>query len=130
MLKKIIIVIATLGAFVIGFLVASILHSGSPLIDIEITNNSGEDIQSIKIDHEIGRDNKIQYQFGGLKTGSKKLVHLYAPAESSYEVTVAFTDGKKITGGEGYVEAGYHVTEIIEKDKIESKVDIFRSYKH
>jgi len=130
MLKKLLITVAILGAFVIGIIIASIFHFGSPLIDIEFINNSGNDIQSININHEIGRDNRIQCQFGGLKTGTKKLVHLYAPAESSYELTIAFSDGKKITGGAGYVEAGYHVTEIIEKDKIESNVNLFRSYRH
>ena len=129
MLKKILITIAFIGSFVAGIFVASIMHFGAPIITIDFINNADKDIQSIQIMHEMGRDNIIQYQIAGLKTGKEKRIHLYAPAESSYELTITFADGNKLTGGAGYVEAGYKVKEVVKKDKIESKADLFGSYK-
>ena len=88
MLKKILITIAFIGFFGAGIIVASIMHFGAPIITIDFINNSDKDIQSVQIVHEMGRDNKIQYQITGLKIGKEKRIHLYAPAESSYELTI------------------------------------------
>jgi hypothetical protein len=121
MLKKILLVIVISGSFIAGFVVAWKTHYGDPIITVDFKNNSGKDIQSLTIEHEMN-EMLVHYKITKLKTGTEKRIYLSAPGESRYDVTIVFSDGSKLTGGQGYVEAGYNVVEEIEKDKINSKI--------
>lgn len=44
-------------------------------------------------------------------------------------MVVTFADDSRVVGGQGYVEAGYRVSETIGLQKIESKVDLTGGYK-
>ena len=128
-MKKIILLILFVVVFAAGVLIATVLHIGSPIVTIDFTNNSAQKIQSIDINHEIGRYGKVRYQISGLEPKETRTLRVYAPAESSYEVVVTFADNSRVVGGVGYVEAGYRVKESIGPQKIESKVDLTGGYK-
>ena len=127
-MKKIILQISFIVVFAAGAITATILHTGSPIVTIDFTNNSTKKIQSIEIIHEIGRSGKVRYQITGLEPKETRTLRVYAPAESSYEVIATFADNTRVGGGAGYVEAGYRVKEFIGPQKIESKFDIMTSY--
>lgn len=129
MMKKIILLVSFVCVFVAGAFTATVLHIGAPIVTIDFTNNSNQKIQSIDINHEIGRYGRVRYQLTGLEPKQTRTLRVYTPAESSYEVAVTFTDSSRVVGGQGYVEAGYRVSEIIGLQKIESKVDLTGSYK-
>jgi hypothetical protein len=129
MMKKIILLISFVAVFVAGAFTATVLHIGSPIVTIDLTNNTNQKIQSIDINHEIGRYGKVRYQLTGLEPNQTRTLRVYAPAESSYEVAVTFADNSRVVGGAGYVEAGYRVREAIGPQKIESKFDLIGGYK-
>ncbi len=129
MMKKIILLISFIVIFAAGAVTATFLHIGSPIVTIDFTNNSPQRIQSIDINHEIGRHGKVRYQMSGLEPKETRTLRVYAPAESSYEVVVTFADNSRVVGGAGYVEAGYRVKELIGQQKIESKFDLIGGYK-
>lgn len=129
MMKKIILLISFVVVFAAGAFTATVLHIGSPIVTIDFTNNSNKKIQSIDINHEIGRHGKVHYQITDLEPKQTRTLRVYAPAESSYEVVATFADNSRVVGGQGYVEAGYRVSETIGLLKIESKVDLTGGYK-
>lgn len=129
MMKKIILLISFVLVFVAGLFTATVFHTGSPIVTIDLTNNSTQKIQTIDINHEIGKHGKVRYQITGLEPKQTRTLRVYAPAESSYEVVVTFADNSRVVGGQGYVEAGYRVSETIGHQKIESKVDLTGGYK-
>lgn len=128
MMKKIILLISLVVVFVAGAFTATVLRISSPIVTIDFTNNSAQNIQSIDINHEIGKYGKVRYQISDLEPKQTRTLRVFAPAESSYEVAVTFADNSRVVGGQGYVEAGYRVSEIIGLQKIESKVDFIGSY--
>ncbi|GAB7026312.1 hypothetical protein [Geotalea toluenoxydans] len=124
MIKRILFIFAFIAVFLAGVLTASIFHAGSPMVVIDFVNNSGKKIESIEIIQKFGRDEKIRHQIQGLTAGTSKTFRMSAPAESSYGLIVNFADGSRIAGGEGYMEAGNKVTEVIGTTKIESRHNI------
>jgi hypothetical protein len=98
-------------------------------VTIDFTNNSTQKIQSIDVNHEIGKHGKVLYQITGLEPKETRTLRMYAPAESSYGVVVTFADNSRVVGGAGYVEAGYKVRESIGPQKIESKYDLIGGYR-
>jgi len=128
-MKKIILLISFVVVFAAGAFTATVLHIGSPIVTIDFTNNTTKKIQSIEINHEIGRQGKVLYQISGLEPRETRTLRVYAPAESAYEVIATFADNSRVVGGAGYVEAGYRVKESIGLQKIESKVDLTGGYK-
>jgi hypothetical protein len=94
----------------------------------EFINKSGKEITKIDIIHETGRFGEIRHSISNLAVGEERQIRMWAPAESSYKVVVTFGDQKQVTGGEGYIEPGYKITEIIEGDKIDSEVKSFGAY--
>lgn len=129
MMKKTILLISFVVVFATGFFAATVLHIGSPIVTIDFTNNSTQKIQSIDINHEIGRYGKVRYQITGLEPKETRTLRVFAPAESSYEVAVTFADNSRVVGGAGYVEAGYRVREVIGSQNIESKFNLIGGYK-
>lgn len=129
MMKKTILLISFVVIFATGFFAATVLHIGSPIVTIDFTNNSTQKIQSIDINHEIGRYGKVRYQITGLEPKETRTLRVFAPAESSYEVAVTFADNSRVVGGAGYVEAGYRVREVIGSQNIESKFNLIGGYK-
>ena len=110
-------------------LFAAISHFGSPIVTIEFINNSGKEIKVVEIIHEAARFGQIRHSISNLAPGMERQIRIWAPAESSYKVVVTVADQKELTGGEGYIEPGYKITEIIEADKIRSGAKPFGAYR-
>ena len=103
-----------------GIITAEIFHLGSPIVTVQLQNASAQKIASISLEHEYG-----SLSVTNIEPGDSRKVHFYAPGETSYEIRVAFADGRTITGGAGYVEAGSGVTEVISDATIKSEIQLF-----
>lgn len=109
-------VIASFGA---GAFTAAIFHLGSPIVTVKLQNASAQNIALVYLEHEHG-----SLTVTNIEPGDSRKVHFYSPGESSYKIQVAFADGHKISGGAGYVEAGYRITEVISDATIKSDFQI------
>jgi hypothetical protein len=129
MIRKALFLVALIVVFVAGMFFAAVIHFDSPLVTIEFINESGKEIKTIDVIHETGRFGKIKHSISDLSTGKRKQIRIWAPAESSYELVVTLADQKQVTGGQGYIEPGYKITEIIEGDTIRSEAIPFGAYR-
>lgn len=129
MMKKVILAFSFVVVFVAGIGAAAYLQTGSRIVTVELKNNSGKKIETIEIVQELVKVGKVRHQVEGMAAGTAKTFRMYAPAESSFDLIVTFSDGKKIVQEEGYVEAGNRVIETIGTKKIESKTILMGSYK-
>jgi len=128
MIRKILYLIALVVVFIGGIFISAISHFGSPILTIKFINKSEKQIQTADIIHVTGRFGEIQHRITSLVPGEKRQIRIWTPAESSYKLIVTFVDQKQLTGGQGYIEPGYKVTETIEADKISSDVELFGGY--
>ena len=83
---------------------------------IILKNRSGKLIKSLELKHS-----KIPYKIENFENNQNANISYNSPGESSYLVTVIFENGKTIKSKGSYTEGGYTMTEIIHKDKIETK---------
>ena len=120
LLKVVALAAMGLGSFGAGVLTAAIFHLGSPIVTVQLKNASAKNIASVTLEHEHG-----SLSVTNIEPGDSRKVHFYAPGETSYQIRVAFADGHTITGGAGYVEAGYGVTEVITDATIKSDFHMF-----
>ncbi len=81
-----------------------------------LKNRSGKLIKSVELKH-----NKKPYKIENLENNQNTNISYNSPGESSYQITVIFADGKIIKSNGSYTEGGYTLTEIIHKNKIETK---------
>ena len=120
LLKVVALAALVLGSFGAGVITAAIFHLGSPIVTVQLQNASAQKIASVTIEHKHG-----SLSVTNIEPGDSRKVYFYAPGETSYQIRVAFTDGRIITGGAGYVEAGYGVTEVISDATIKSDFQLF-----
>mgnify|MGYP000639720927 CR=1 FL=1 len=109
-----------LGSFSAGAITAAIFHLGSPIVTVQLQNASAQKIASVHLEHEHG-----SLSVTNIEPGDSRKVHFYSPGESSYKIQVTFADGHTISGGAGYVEAGYRITEVISNATIKSDFQLF-----
>ncbi|MBH0199820.1 MAG: hypothetical protein HP497_10450 [Nitrospira sp.] len=117
-LKIIGLIILTSISFAGGIFVTSVLHLGSPIITVNLHNDSTKEISSLRLTHEHGL---IDVQ--KMAAGATRTLRFFAPAESSYKITLVFTDGKSLEGRSTYVEAGYSISETITQEEIKTEFD-------
>ena len=120
LLKVVALAAVVLGSVGAGVITAAIFHLGSPIVTVQLQNASAQKIASVTLEHEHG-----SLSVTNIEPGDSRKVYFYAPGETSYQIRVAFTDGRTITGGAGYVEAGYGVTEVISDATIKSDFQLF-----
>lgn len=108
-------------SFATGVFVAGVLHLGSPIVTVKLHNVSGKEIVSLRLVHEHGL-----VEVANLATGTTRTVRFYAPGESSYKITMVFSDGRSLESREAYVEAGYSITETITAVEIKTEYDLLR----
>jgi hypothetical protein len=109
MVRKILFRVAFVAVFISGVLFAGISHFSSPIVTINFINKSSKEIKSLEIIHRTGRSGEITHSISNLGMGKERQIRMWVPAESSYELVVAFADQRQITGGQGYIEPGYTV---------------------
>lgn len=120
LLKIVALAVLVLGSFGAGVITAAIFHLGSPIVTVQLQNASAQKIASVRLDHEHG-----SLSVTNIEPGDTRKVRFYSPGESSYKILVAFADGHTISGGAGYVEAGYGITEVISDATIKSDLQTF-----
>jgi hypothetical protein len=103
-------------SFAAGVFVAACLHLGSPIATVNLHNASGKEIVSLRLVHEHGI-----IEIANLAVDATRIVRFYAPGESGYKISLVFSDGKSLESSEGYVEAGYLITETITDKEIKSE---------
>ena len=119
MIRKIVLLIIVIAAFVSGIAFASVMHFGCPMVSINLINESGKNITIVDIFHET-KYGETHLHATNLKAGGKKKIKVWTPSKGSYRLIVTFADKRQLAGGAGYIEPGYKMTESIKYDKIES----------
>lgn len=119
MMRKIVLLIIFIAAFVSGIVLSSVMHLGCPMVSINLINESGKDIPIVDIFHET-KYGETHLHVTNLKTGEKRKMKVWTPSEGSYRLIVTFADKRQLASGAGYIEPGYKMTESIKYDKIES----------
>ena len=109
---------ALLGAVVaIGalFVITIFQRPASPNVLVEITNQTGQEVKEIQIEHETG-----MVLHRGLRDGKIITLPFAAYGEASYQLRAVLANGKVIIGGIGYVESGYETKEVLEPERVVS----------
>lgn len=113
-MKRILAAILSVGLIGLGSL--AILWPRPPVI-VVITNQSNQPIASVRVEHERGIE--LLEDIGQRES---KTVQLETRGETSYKLMVRFIDGSEVSGGGGYAEAGYKITETILESGINTDV--------
>jgi len=92
------------------------LRPYDPFAIIDVKNESGKEIQRLEIKHHNG-----MVEITGLRAGDTTRLAFYVPGETSYSISASFPDGTIATGGVGYIQSGYHGTDTVFSNMIESK---------
>lgn len=103
-------------SFGAGAFMSAVLHFGSPIATVNLHNASNKEITSVRLIHEHGLVDIVN-----LPVNARRKILFYAPGESSYKITLVFSDGTSLEGSEVYVEAGYSITETITEQGLESE---------
>ncbi len=131
--KVAIIVILSLSlvvAYAVGVITAGPLSlfypsvCGVPLATVKITNQSKLKIKEIVLQHSSGGF-KSTMKFDPIPTGDSNIVRFYLEGEADYKIQVQFEDGRKIEGGNGYIEGGYKTRQIISDSAITELKQLF-----
>jgi hypothetical protein len=85
---------------------------------IKIINKSGEEIKYLSVKYERGKK-----EIFNLNNNEKAFISINSPGEGSYMLVVVFENGDIVKSKNTYVEAGYKMTEIIHRKKIETKTN-------
>lgn len=101
--------------FGLGMIIGLSIPDSTPIVEVLVKNDSGQDIEVVYVTHENG----ISLLEGLAKEESKK-VHFYSSGETSYFLKVTFKDGRKLASKERYAEADYKIVEMIKDSEIES----------
>lgn len=118
-------VIKTLAVLLSGFIGGAfcaswLLWPVGDAVKVHVSNASNLDISTIEIAHDDGTITS-----NTLESGGSKVIPLHVNGESSYSIVVTFDNGKVVSGGGGYVEPGYRVSETITEEKIQHKFESF-----
>ena len=85
---------------------------------LSISNQSTKPIRLLTLNHAHGTST-----LENIPINEKRYLKFYAGGETTYSLTVEFSDGTKIDSGGRYVEGGYKMTELISDKAITSKLD-------
>jgi hypothetical protein len=105
----VVVIIAGIGAW--------FLLRGSGEVDVTVVNRSHQSIASVRLEHEDGIE-----RHGRIAKGDSAKLHFAPTGESSYRPRVRMADGSQLTGGGGYVEAGYRFTETVTEKGIDTEM--------
>jgi hypothetical protein len=84
---------------------------------VNLINRSGHNIKLLTLTHERGKNEITNLAYDKVAN-----ITFNSPGESSYTITVVFDDGKIIKSNGAYIEGGYKMTEIINRDNIKSDI--------
>ncbi|ENX40814.1 hypothetical protein [Acinetobacter courvalinii] len=121
LLYTIILLTALLISFFIGTLTAGINHWFQPLVNMEISNYSGQTISTLKLSVKTAA---VQHEifFQPLENNKTIETQFFIQGEGGYQLEVTLENGQTVTGGSGYIEPGYTIKEMVRSNEISSKV--------
>lgn len=100
--------------FIAGALTAGMRHWFQPLVTVNVINESGQHIKSLRIVHSsLGGKGTIET--ASLRPGEERTIRFFLAGEGSYSIEASLEDGRVLKGGEGYVEAGYASRQVVSK---------------
>jgi hypothetical protein len=112
-------------AFGAGAIVAIARGWGAPGVVVDIVNATDQPIASIElIVDTCGARTRITGE--GIASNASRRLEFVVCGEAGYRLRVAFSDGREIANGEGYVERGYRVSERVERERIVPVVEAYR----
>jgi hypothetical protein len=82
---------------------------------IKIINESGYKIKLLELKYESEKKYIVN-----IKNGDQEYTSIYCPGEGSYTIKAVFGDNKIVKSNGTYIEGGYRMTEIIQRDNIKS----------
>ena len=88
-----------------------------PMVTMQIENRSGQVLRSLEVQYEGGATRSIAV-LPNLASDEVMSFRFYVRGEGSYKLSATLGDGTRLKASEGYVESGYHVTEIIGNSQI------------
>lgn len=103
--------------FCVGAVVSARRGWLQPLVTMQIENRSGQVLRSLEVQYEGGATRSTA-TLPNLASDEVIQFRFYVRGEGGYKVNAVLGDGTALKASEGYVESGYHVTEIITKSQI------------
>jgi hypothetical protein len=116
--RPLLVVLAVLAAFGAGVIVSARLAWLQPFAVITIQNRSGQQLRSLELQFESATARGV-LTLPGLVDGASVDARMHVRGEGGYTVRAVLFDGTAPTPAEGYVETGYHVTEVVGQSRIE-----------
>ncbi len=120
LLYIIILLIALLISFFAGALTAGFNYWFQPLVHMQISNHSGQTIRQLKLQVETaGVQHEIFFQ--PLENNKTIETQFFVQGEGGYRLEATLANGQTISEGQGYIESGYKVKEVIRSNEITSQ---------
>ncbi|WP_433847413.1 hypothetical protein [Acinetobacter proteolyticus] len=114
------IIISLMISFFAGALTAGFNYWFQPLVHMQISNHSGETIRQLKLQVQTaGVQHEIFFQ--PLENNKTIETQFFVQGEGGYRLEVTLANGQTISEGQGYIESGYKVKEVIRSNEITSQ---------
>jgi hypothetical protein len=85
-------------------------------MSLSLFNSTPQNISSVRITHENGVE-----LIGDIPPAQTRTAKFLTRGETSYALSISFADGSHLEAAPRYAESGYHVTERIRKDAVETQ---------
>ncbi|MCU4581908.1 hypothetical protein KTJ32_12995 [Acinetobacter gyllenbergii] len=124
-IKKIWLVFLIIFSLMVGFgmgaLSAGLNYWFQPLVSMQISNQSGQTISTLKLSVEsAGVQHEIFFQ--PLENNKTIETQFFIQGEGGYQLEVTLANGQTLSGDNGYIESGYTVKEVVRSNGINSDV--------
>ncbi|MCY1047191.1 hypothetical protein OV208_38165 [Corallococcus sp. bb12-1] len=98
--------------------VALWVHDTAPLrprVEVRVENHTGQDVQEVRLEHANG---EVVHRL--LLKGESLALSYVSRGDSSYKLIAILEDGRRLTGGAGYIEGGARTREVLEPERVVS----------
>jgi len=116
--KPLLLVLAVVVAFGLGVFLSAHMAWFQPVATVTIHNRSGQQLRSLDLQFESATARGV-LRLPALSNGASIDARVPVRGEGSYIVQAVLFEGTSPKPAEGYVETGYHVTEVIGQSRIE-----------
>lgn len=119
--KPLLLAFAVLVAFGLGVVLSARMAWFQPIATVTIQNRIGQQLRSLELQFE-GAAARGVLRLPALADGASVDARIIVRGEGSYTVHAVLLDGTSLKLTQGYVETGYHVSEVIGPSRIEPAV--------
>ncbi|NNP77781.1 hypothetical protein A7P54_15350 [Acinetobacter sp. Ac_3412] len=111
------IIISLMISFFAGALTAGFNYWFQPLVHMQISNHSGQRISQLKLHVKTaGVQHEIFFQ--PLENNKTIETQFFVQGEGGYRLEATLANGQAISEGQGYIESGYTVKEVVRSNGI------------